>query len=245
MIDERWEEDTLFLVFEEDFRFRPDEDPPPPSEPIQAARLAEPSAASGSQGRSREVRSVGGSPGYKCPPPRRCPECSARLRLRTQLSQVSLLSSVRVPCEPAAHGTCRCAPLALPIPSLRPLAHDPCISRNACGPLPRSPAGCPARTPSSAPTHLSSLGRPVVRGAAEGEQSGVFRAEPGLGRPRAPREHCLATGPRRPRVGVLGSREPEGEPGSRQHLVDGDAERCCGAPAPYAYRIGPGGLGGR
>ena len=59
MIDDRWEQDTLFLVFEEDFRFRPDEEPHVPTEPIQAANLAEPSAASGSQGCSRQVRTVG------------------------------------------------------------------------------------------------------------------------------------------------------------------------------------------
>lgn len=59
MMDDRWEPDTLFLVFEEDFRFRQGEEPkkPPPREAVPATFFAEPSAAKGSGKRQRQVRS--------------------------------------------------------------------------------------------------------------------------------------------------------------------------------------------
>lgn len=41
MRDSRWEEDTLFLVFEEDYRFRPDEEPQEPQQHMQPAHLGE------------------------------------------------------------------------------------------------------------------------------------------------------------------------------------------------------------
>lgn len=56
MMDDRWEQDTLFLVFEEDFRFRQGEEPQdPPRQAEPATFFAEPSAAKSSGTRQRQV----------------------------------------------------------------------------------------------------------------------------------------------------------------------------------------------
>lgn len=66
MTDERWEMDTLFLVFEEDFRFRENEERTPPVRLQRSANpFAEPSAAKGCGNRPRQVSSTcfrGGGP---------------------------------------------------------------------------------------------------------------------------------------------------------------------------------------
>ena len=52
MLDPRWEDDTLFLIFEEDFRFRPEEAPGrrPSTELTEEFEDPAPNVATGSSG---------------------------------------------------------------------------------------------------------------------------------------------------------------------------------------------------
>ena len=125
MIDDRWEQDTLFLVFEEDFRFRPDEEPQVPTVPIQPANLAEPSAASGSQRCSRQVPSVRGLLGVGVSSSQTMARVYWPPQTPEQPRQMTLLSILRMPCEPSAHGTCQRGPIRLPMRWPMPLAYDP------------------------------------------------------------------------------------------------------------------------
>lgn len=101
-MDDRWEPDTLFLVFEEDFRFRQGQEPKePPRQAEPATFFAEPSAAKGSGQRQRQVRSKKNA-GRRRFPRKRMHETLKIFGSATILLSVPCMT--RLPCEPSARG---------------------------------------------------------------------------------------------------------------------------------------------